>query len=134
MSAPVHVFVYGTLQPGDVRWPFLEPFVAGTGTPDAVAGALFDTGVGYPAAVFDGSGRIVGRTYELTVGTICEALTALDAEESSVDGEYHRVEVTTERGVRAWAYQYGHGLELTPIHNGRWTASEPATRPALATE
>ena len=22
-----HVFVYGTLRPGDVRWHFLEPFV-----------------------------------------------------------------------------------------------------------
>ncbi len=47
------LFVYGTLQPGAVRWHYLEPFVADAGTPDSVDGQLFDTGCGYPAAVFD---------------------------------------------------------------------------------
>ena len=34
-TAPVHLFVYGTLRPGDVRWPFLERFVADTGVDPA---------------------------------------------------------------------------------------------------
>ena len=28
--------------------------------------------------------------------------------------------ITTGRGVRAWAYEYGSGLELTPIASGDW--------------
>lgn len=51
-----HVFVYGTLKPGEVRWPILAPFVmhptAGGGEA-SVCGKLFDTGYGWPAAVFD---------------------------------------------------------------------------------
>ena len=47
-----HVFVYGTLRPGDVRWSFLEPFVTDGGAADSVIGSLFDTGEDYPAATF----------------------------------------------------------------------------------
>src|SRR6185295_7476071 len=60
-----HLFVYGTLRPGDVRWPLLAPYVADDGVPDSVDGRVYDTGRGYPAAVFDESGTIVGRTYTL---------------------------------------------------------------------
>ena len=51
-----HLFVYGTLQPGDVRWPFLAPYVADEGVPDTVCGRVYDTGRGYPAARFDEPG------------------------------------------------------------------------------
>jgi NhaA family Na+:H+ antiporter len=119
-SDRVHIFIYGTLQPGDVRWPLLEPFTDGTGRPDAVRGALYDTGHGYPAAVFDGDGTIAGRTYRLRADRIDEALAVLDAEESSVPGGYRRVTVTTLEGARAWAYEYGSGLELSPIPHGNW--------------
>ena len=44
----------------------------------------------------------------------------LDEQEDTVLGLYRRVEVTTSRGVRAWAYEYGDGLELTPIESGDW--------------
>jgi len=64
-SAISHLFVYGTLRPGDVRWHLLEPFVNGEGAPDTVAGELFDTGHNYPAAIFGPGGIIQGRTYEL---------------------------------------------------------------------
>jgi gamma-glutamylcyclotransferase (GGCT)/AIG2-like uncharacterized protein YtfP len=60
-----YVFVYGTLRPGDVRWPLLAPFVVGAGIADEVDGELFDTGLDYPAAVFGAAGRIVGQTFEL---------------------------------------------------------------------
>lgn len=119
------LFVYGTLQPGDVRWHFLEPYAADEGTPDAVDGSLFDTAQGYPAAVFDHRARpgdvIHGRRYLLRPERLDDALAALDEEESSVTGLYRRTLVTTHAGLIAWAYQYGDGLELTPIPSGRWT-------------
>jgi gamma-glutamylcyclotransferase (GGCT)/AIG2-like uncharacterized protein YtfP len=114
------LFVYGTLRRGDVRWSFLEPFVLDDGVDDTVGGTLFDTGLGYPAAVFDGSGTIVGTTYRLAIDRIDEALRVLDDEEDTVLGLYRRVDVLTGRGVRAWAYAYGTGLSLTPIASGDW--------------
>ncbi|MCB0966411.1 MAG: gamma-glutamylcyclotransferase [Ilumatobacter sp.] len=114
------LFVYGTLRRGDVRWSFLEPFVVDDGVDDTVDGALFDTGLGYPAAVFDGPGTIVGRTYRLDSSRLDEALAVLDEEEDTVGGLYRRIEVTTGSGMRAWAYAYGTGLTLTPIPSGDW--------------
>jgi gamma-glutamylcyclotransferase (GGCT)/AIG2-like uncharacterized protein YtfP len=115
-----HLFVYGTLRPGDVRWSFLEPFAADTGIDDIVPGDLFDTGLDYPAATFGGHGTITGRTYELRADRLDEALEVLDEEEDTVLGLYRRVTVTTRRGITAWAYEYGSGLELTPIPSGDW--------------
>ena len=115
-----HLFVYGTLQPGDVRWPILAPYVAADGVADRVDGCVYDTGRGYPAAVFGEPGTIVGRTYRLRADRLAEALAVLDEEESSVPGGYRRVVVTTAAGTRAWAYEYGGGLELTPIESGDW--------------
>lgn len=115
-----HLFVYGTLRPGDVRWPLLEPFVDDEGVDDTAAGAVFDTGLDYPAAVFGGSGRLTGRTYWLRADTVDEALRVLDLEEDTMAGLYRRVEITTGNGLVAWAYEYGDGLELTPIESGDW--------------
>ena len=115
MSAISHLFVYGTLQPGDVRWPILAPYVADAGVADRVAGRVHDTGRGYPAAIFGADGTIVGRTYQLRAELLDEALAVLDEEESSVPGGYRRVVVTTAGGTTAWAYEYGGGLELTRI-------------------
>ena len=46
---PPCLFVYGTLQPGRLRWPFLEPFAIGH-RPADVYGELFDSGYGWPVA------------------------------------------------------------------------------------
>ena len=115
-----HLFVYGTLRPGDVRWPFLEPWVLDRGLVDAVPGRLFDTGLEYPAAIFGPRGLVIGRTYELRRETLHEALRVIDDEEGTVLGLYRRVQVDTSSGRRAWAYEYGAGLELTPIASGDW--------------
>ena len=115
-----HLFVYGTLRPGDVRWHMLEPFVNGEGSPDTVAGKLFDTGLDYPAAIFETGGVIQGRTYELYLSSLERCLGVLDHEEDTVDGLYRRVEVTTSGGFVAWSYAYGTGLDLTPIPSGDW--------------
>lgn len=119
-GARLHLFVYGTLRPGDVRWPLLRRFVVDEGAGDTVAGRLFDTGLGYPAAVFGGPGTIVGRTYELRADLLATALDELDAEEDTVLGLYRRTTVVTGRGRDAWAYAYGSGLDLRPIPSGDW--------------
>lgn len=130
-----HVFVYGTLRPGDVRWRFLEPFVVDEGWPDTVAGRLFDTGLDYPAAILDGraqpGGTITGQTYALLTVSIARCLEVLDAEEDTVGGRYRRVVVSTGRGVRAYAYEYGDGLDLEPIPSGDWFEWTRMRRPTL---
>lgn len=115
-----HLFVYGTLRPGDVRWPMLEPFVAGDGVDDQVAGRLYDTGLDYPAATFGATSIITGLTYPLRIDTLDRCLDVLDREEDTVLGLYRRVSVRTGRGFDAWAYAYGEGLDLTPIPSGDW--------------
>ena len=70
--------------------------------------------------MFGDEGVVVGRSYPLRSDTLERALAVLDEEEDTVLGLYRRVEVTTGRGLRAWAYEYGSGLELTPIDSGDW--------------
>ena len=125
MTAQVnHVFVYGTLRPGDVRWRFLEPFVVDEGWDDSISGRLFDTGLDYPAALLDEraepGGTIFGRTYPLLEASLDDCLTALDAEEDTVGGRYRRIVTTTEPGATAYVYEYGDGLDLVPINSGDW--------------
>ena len=117
---PTTLFAYGTLLPGDVRWPLLRRFVTDEGWPDRVAGRLFDTGLGYPAAIFGSGSLIHGRTFTLLTASLEQALEVLDREEDTVSGMYRRVTVTTESRTVAWAYAYGDGLELTPIESGDW--------------
>lgn len=114
------LFVYGTLLPGEVRWHHLEPFIAGEGHPDRVAGQLFDTGRDYPAARFGGDTTIVGHVFPLRVDRVDAALAHLDEVEGAVAGLYVRTRVETELGVSAYAYAYGDGLELAPIPSGSW--------------
>jgi gamma-glutamylcyclotransferase (GGCT)/AIG2-like uncharacterized protein YtfP len=120
--------VYGTLRPGDVRWHILEPFVIGEGSPDTVSGELFDTGLDYPAAIFGHAGTIHGLAYELHVASQARCLAVLDHVEDTVEGLYRRVEVTTHTGLAAWSYEYGAGLQLTPIPSGDWLAHHPPQR------
>jgi gamma-glutamylcyclotransferase (GGCT)/AIG2-like uncharacterized protein YtfP len=128
-----HVFVYGTLRPGDVRWSFLEPFVTDGGMADSVVGSLFDTGEDYPAATFaltatgDGSGSTVihGRTFRVAETLLDDCLAVLDVEEDTVGGRYRRVAITTQAGIDVWAYEYGFGMDLVPIPSGDWFEHRP---------
>lgn len=124
-----HVFVYGTLRPGDVRWSFLEPFVTDGGIADSVEGSLFDTGEDYPAATFagpaTGSTVIHGRTFRIAEAMLDECLAVLDVEEDTVGGRYRRVAITTRAGVDVWAYEYGFGMDLVPIPSGDWFEHRP---------
>lgn len=123
-AAPRHLFVYGTLRPGEVRWKFLEPFVVDDGTDDVADGSLFDTGLGYPAATFEAASGLAirGRVYGLREDMLQRALAELDIVEGAVRGVYRRVPITTAAGVGAWAYQFGTdpGIALVPIPSGDW--------------
>jgi gamma-glutamylcyclotransferase (GGCT)/AIG2-like uncharacterized protein YtfP len=117
-----HLFVYGTLRPGEERWHHLEPFVVGDDIDTATRGSLYDTGNGYPAAVFSddpAAPLITGRAYHLR--DIDRALALLDAVESAVEGLYERVVVPVSAGLHAWAYQCGDpALLRVPITGGDW--------------
>jgi gamma-glutamylcyclotransferase (GGCT)/AIG2-like uncharacterized protein YtfP len=124
------LFAYGTLLPGDVRWHFLQRFVTDDGSVDRADGRLFDTGEGYPAALFDDGIQadgiqdsvIHGRVFTLVADLVDEALATLDEVEGAVAGDYRRIEIVTHEGRAAWAYAYGGGLTLAPIDGGSWAA------------
>jgi gamma-glutamylcyclotransferase (GGCT)/AIG2-like uncharacterized protein YtfP len=114
------LFVYGTLLPGEPRWHHLQPYVHGDGVVDTARGQLFDTGEGYPAAVFGLGSVIVGQVFRLRADSLERALLHLDAVEGAVAGDYRRVRIETNAGNQAWAYEYGGGMTLRAISGGSW--------------
>ena len=119
-----HLFVYGTLRPGQQRWPFLEPFVTDEGHDESVVGTLYDTGHGYPAAKFDRSGTIFGRVYPLKLDRLDEGLKLLDEVEGAVIDLFRRVAITTSTGIEAWAYEYCGEPQFPEIARGDWIAQQ----------
>ena len=114
------IFCYGTLLPGEERWQFLAPFVLAY-EPDQVSGRIYDTGLGYPAALFDRVGVIHGFRFRLDPAQLLDALSLLDEIEGAVEGLYHRVQVTTAMGAQVHAYQYeGTPEGLVDIPEGNW--------------
>tara|TARA_Y100001936_G_scaffold135124_1_gene132038 strand:+ start:109 stop:492 length:384 start_codon:yes stop_codon:yes gene_type:complete len=114
------MFCYGTLLPGQERWRFLAPFVLAY-EPDQVSGRIYDTGLGYPAALFDRVGVIQGFRFRLDPERMSDALSLLDEIEGAVEGLYHRVQITTAMGVEAHAYEYGGATgKLVDIPEGNW--------------
>jgi gamma-glutamylcyclotransferase (GGCT)/AIG2-like uncharacterized protein YtfP len=120
-SSPHHLFVYGTLRAGEQRWPLLAPWLEGRPVPDAVPGRLYDTGRGYPAAVFgEEGGTIVGETGRLRSDSLDDALALLDEIEGAVQHLYRRVVVTTAAGALAWAYEFVGEPRFGRIESGDW--------------
>ena len=135
-GVPPRLFVYGTLMPGHLRWGLLAPFVTDQ-RPATVAGQLYDTGLGWPAARFaapldldpvPGGGPsdpgVPGWLLDVEPGATTSLLDRLDDVEgvASVDGalraatgDYRRVRVRTTGGDETWAYE---ALTVAP----RWTA------------
>jgi gamma-glutamylcyclotransferase (GGCT)/AIG2-like uncharacterized protein YtfP len=114
------VFVYGTLQPGRLRWPYLEPF-AGRHRPACVRGRLYDSHRGWPAASFadDAATTVPGTLVELDPVRLDEALVVLDAVEAEATDLLARVLVFTTAGEEAWVYHCAAPTaEMTPIE--RW--------------
>jgi len=115
-----HLFVYGTLRPGQQRWQHLAPFVLDDGHDDSVTGVLYNTGNGYPAARFIGRGSIQGKVYALNRDRLDECLQLLDEVEAAVLDLFARVAVTTSAGLEVWAYEYGGQQQFPEITSGNW--------------
>jgi len=112
------LFVYGTLMPGRLRWPILAPFAQGH-RPADVDGRLYDSGNGWPVAVFGTGGVVPGVLVDLLPERIDQALPILDAVEDTATDTLRRIIVTTLDGARAWAYHHAHATDgFVPI--ARW--------------
>lgn len=123
--APEALFTYGTLMPGHLRWPMLERHATSTQVA-TVAGTLYDTGLGWPAAAFIGAGPGPGSTppshgvpgvvVRFQTGALASLLADLDQMEGVSDppdperDPYHRI-VLSVAGEPAWAY---HAAAVSP--------------------
>jgi gamma-glutamylcyclotransferase (GGCT)/AIG2-like uncharacterized protein YtfP len=122
VTEPAKLFVYGTLMPGRLRWPILAPF-ANCHRPALVSGRLYDSGNGWPVAVFGPEGVIPGVLVDLDPSRVDEALPILDEVEGTATDLLRRIEVVTADGDRAWTYHCPHVVDgLAPIE--RW-ADQP---------
>lgn len=110
---PRHLFVYGTLQPGQRYWPALEPFTARARPAQVTGWRLWHLEAeGYPA-VTPGEGVVRGALIELGEARLSEALAVCDRIEGYVPGDagslYERAQVWAEREgarERAWLYHW----------------------------
>ncbi|MGH9272548.1 MAG: gamma-glutamylcyclotransferase family protein [Ilumatobacteraceae bacterium] len=116
------LFAYGTLQPGRLRWPSLEPYVGGH-RPAHVCGRIYDGGAGWPVMVFeDAATPVPGTILDLDRRRLREILRVLDDVESAATELLTRIVVTTTEGETAWAYHWiGSTSGMTPIK--RWVAT-----------
>jgi gamma-glutamylcyclotransferase (GGCT)/AIG2-like uncharacterized protein YtfP len=123
------LFVYGTLMPGRLRWGLLAA-VAVASRPDTVAGRLYDTGEGWPAARFHRpldaepleagcEGSIPGWLIGVDPGALRSLLPVLD----EVETGFRRVRLRTGAGEEAWAYEVVERQAGWPAID-RWEAFE----------
>lgn len=101
------VFVYGTLQPGEVRGFAMQGRVVDAqGVTDHVRGRLWDTGFQYPALTLDGDNRVPGLVMHLLAETADETWQLLVDIEGGVDSTYVPTIVETESGTTAVVFAY----------------------------
>lgn len=100
--APLPVFAYGTLRPGESRWPFVEPYVAFHRS-DSVTGRRIDTGLGFPGLIPDAGAVTYGTLLAVRPESRGELMRLLDSIEGHPDlyrRELHRL----HSGQLAWVY------------------------------
>jgi gamma-glutamylcyclotransferase (GGCT)/AIG2-like uncharacterized protein YtfP len=115
----VPVFVYGTLKPGQLYWPRISAWVVYT-EEASVRGELFDTVLGYPAAVFGDNDVVEGVLLHVPAAVLDKVLAVMD--EIEVEGkEYRRVRVLTLAGVEAIAYEWMGPTEGMRPLSGPWS-------------
>lgn len=113
-SAAARLFVYGTLMPGQPRWPLLEPYAAGPPAAAIVRGRLWDTGRGFPA-LDPGEDDVPGVVVDLRPELRDDALASMDEVEGTARGLYRRSRVDVD-GATAWTYLLADpGLRLRRI-------------------
>ena len=117
---PEALFAYGLLQPGQVSWERVRAHAAGPAQPTTVAGAVFDSGHGYPAWLPDAPGVTPGVV--VPVRDPAELLPTLDAYEGP---EYERVRAVAggpDDEAMCWAYAWRGDREgLVALPSG-WAA------------
>lgn len=101
-TAPLGVFVYGTLRPGQSRWPHVEPYVIDH-QPDSAVGRRVDTGLGFPGLVPDAESVTRGTLLRVRPESHRELIRILDAIEGHPDF-YRRSLIRLLSGALAWAY------------------------------
>lgn len=105
------LFVYGTLMPGRLRWPILAPFALGHRAA-TVPGTIFDSGCGWPVAVFaDVDALVPGVLVDLDPSFVDTALPVLDEVEDRATDKLRRIVVTTSDGATAWAYHCSQAVD-----------------------
>ena len=97
-----HLFVYGTLKPGHERWPLLAEHVVAEPVEAAVAGALRDTGFGWPA-LNPGTGNAPGVLVRAGAADTRHLLATLDDVEGVAVGLFGR-QARAVNGRVAWVY------------------------------
>jgi gamma-glutamylcyclotransferase (GGCT)/AIG2-like uncharacterized protein YtfP len=126
-ARPAALFVYGTLMPGRLRWPLLQPFVTGH-QPAGVPGRLFDSGQGWPVATLDDrtvASVVPGILVALDRQRLEACLELIDDVEDTATDELRRLCVTTTAGDVAWAYHFTRPVDgLAAIE--RWDVVDPA--------
>ncbi len=117
-----HYFMYGTMMPGHLRYPEIDDFVGST-TRDGVAGHLFDSGAGYPAAKFDaGETEVEGYLLRILPGEEAEAARTIAEQEGNL---FRPVTVETRGGTEAIAYEWVGSTEgLEELPDGVWDREE----------
>lgn len=115
------LFVYGTLMPGRLRWPYVADVVTQR-RPGVVAGTLYDTGSGYPALVLAGTGRVEGWLLGVADDRAGDVMDMLDEVEGP---DYRRAPTTTDDGTEAVTYEYvGPVAAFAELATGRWDSRE----------
>ena len=100
------LFVYGTLMPGEARWPLLAPLMVPAEPERAeAAGYLYRTPYGWPAAVFDPAASSAVPGLAVTLQDPGRALAVLDEIEGTSAGLFHRRLIPTSAG-QCWAYHW----------------------------
>ena len=124
------VFVYGTLMPGQSRWPLLEKFIDGEPHPAFVRGTLYDTGVGYPALT-DGNAAVSGYLVAVRPNAIGDVLRLLDqlegVERSLFQRDLIEVHGTGAPAIPAWVYRASSGTSLSTRIDG-WPRLQTTSR------
>ncbi len=102
------LFVYGTLRPGEQRWPAIDKYVERVEQATLSGFTLYDLPAGYPA-IEPGDGVVTGALLHLEEELVDQALERADEIEGHVEGApnslYERV-VVEVAGVSAYTYVY----------------------------
>lgn len=114
------VFVYGSLKPGRLRWPALEPHADVSALRDStVRGRLWQTPYGWPALTA-GTDDVPGVVVPLLLAHTAVALATLDRIEGVASGLFERVATTTADGEECWVYRWPGSTAGFTVVPGAW--------------